>query len=313
MIIDLFSGEVYKPNREFKGKSLLSLVGDYTVIDLETTGYEPTFDDIIEIGAIKYRNDVEIDRFHSFVKSDRPLDPFIVEHTGICDDMLKGAPGIAEILPSFLKFVGDDVIVAHNANFDINFIYDNAFFVLKNNFTNNFVDTLRLAKWCNLPVENKRLTTLAAFFAIPQDVAHRSIADCETTAALYYKLKQYINDNNISLRPKGFDGRVAKIVADNGVEIDPDNLFYNQVVVFTGALDSMQRADAAKIVANLGGILGDNVTKKTNYLVLGSFAYHSTVKDGKSTKQKKAESLILSGQDLHIISESVFLSMIDDK
>ncbi len=72
----------------------------------------------------------------------------------------------------------------------------------------------------------------------------------------------------------------------------------------------MVRKDAAQLVANLGGILGDGVTKKTNFLVLGNFDYCSTIKEGKSSKHKRAEQLILKGQDLQIIPESVFLSMV---
>lgn len=74
----------------------------------------------------------------------------------------------------------------------------------------------------------------------------------------------------------------------------------------------MQRKTATQLVANLGGILGDSVSKKTNYLVLGNFDYCSTIKEGKSNKHKYAEQLILKGQDLQILPESVFLSMLED-
>lgn len=295
--------------REFKGKSLLSLLDDYVVVDLETTGLMPSFDGIIEIGAIRYAGDVEVARFHSFVSASVPLDPFIVAHTGITDVMLEGAPEIEEALPRLLEFVGDSVLVAHNANFDVNFIYDDAANLLDVKFSNNFVDTMRLAKKCGLPVENHKLVTLAEYFGISQDVAHRSAADCETTHALYVKLKEYITANGVSLAPKHYDGSISGITATT-TDIDPDNPFYGKVVAFTGTLESMQRKDAAQLVANLGGILGDGVTKKTNFLVLGNFDYCSTIKEGKSNKHKKAEQLILKGQDLQIIPESVFLSMV---
>ena len=300
-----------KSEREFKGKSLLSLLDDYVVVDLETTGLMPSFDGIIEIGAVRYKDDIEIDRFHSFVSVGFPLDPFIIQHTGITDAMLEGAPEIKDILPKLLEFVGDSVIVAHNANFDVNFIYDDALNLLDIKFTNDFIDTMRLARKCGLPVENHKLITLAAYFEIPQDVAHRSTADCETTHALYVKLKEYIAKNNISLTPKYYDSSISKITATT-TEINTDNPFYNKVIAFTGTLESMQRKDAAQLVANLGGILGDNVTKNTNFLVLGNFDYCSTIKDGKSSKHKKAEQLILKGQDLQIIPESVFLTMISE-
>lgn len=96
-------------------------------------------------------------------------------------------------------------------------------------------------------------------------------------------------------------------------DIDTDNPFYGKVVAFTGTLESMQRKDAAQIVANLCGILGEGVTKLTNFLVLGNFDYCSNIKNGKSSKFKKVEQLILKGQNLQIISESVFLTMIEEK
>lgn len=296
-------------NREFKGKSLLMLLDDYVVVDLETTGLMPSFDAIIEIGAIRFVGDIEVARFHSFVSIGCPLDPFIIEHTGITDDMLEGAPKIEEALPRLLEFIGDSVLIAHNAHFDVNFIYDDADHILNVKFSNNFVDTMRLARKCTLPVENHKLVTLANYFEIPQDTAHRSIADCETTHKLYVKLKEYAAANDISLKPKYYDTSVSGITATT-TDIDTDNPFYGKVVVFTGALQHMKRKDAAQIVANLGGILSDRITQKTNFLVLGNFDYCSTVKEGKSNKYKMAEKLILQGQDLQIIPENVFLSMI---
>lgn len=297
--------------REFKGKSLLDIIDDYTVVDIETTGYLPSFDKIIEIGAIKYRNNIEVAKFHSLVSINTPLDSFIIEHTGITDEMLGNAPSIQDILSQFLEFIGEDIIVAHNANFDINFIYDDALNVLDVKFANSFIDTLRLSHKCNLDIENHKLTTLAKYFNIPQDIAHRSMPDCETTHILYNKLKEYIKENNIQLKAVPYDSRIAKISATVD-DLDPDNPFYGKVIVFTGTLESMQRKTAAQLVANLGGILGDSVSKKTNYLVLGNYDYCSTIKEGKSKKHKYAEQLILKGQDLQISPESVFLTMIED-
>ena len=298
--------------REEKGSSLLSLLDDYVIVDLETTGYEYHWDDIIEIGAIRYRKDAEVARFHSFVSVSFPLSEFIVAHTGITDEMLLGAPKIVEILPRLLDFIGTDTVVAHNANFDVNFIYDNAFGHLGTPFRNDFVDTMRLAKKCALSVPNHKLETLAQEFGIRQETAHRSIADCETTHALYNKLKEYITQHDISLKPKYYHSRIAGTQA-NTDEIDPDNPFYGKTVAFTGALDSMQRKDAAQLVANLGGILSDGVSKNTNFLVLGNTAYCANIKDGKSSKFKKAEQLILKGQDLQIISENTFLTMVTEQ
>lgn len=301
-----------KQEREHKGKSLIDFTDNYVVVDLETTGYMPEFDSIIEIGAIKYINNIEVDRFHTFV-SGCVIDDFVTAHTGITNDMLVNAPPIKIALANLLDFISDNIIIAHNANFDVNFIYDNSKQVLNFDFKNDFIDTLRIARRIKLDTPNCKLSTLAKYFNINQSNQHRSIPDCETTQLLYLKLREYINLNNISFK-KSYNTpcKISNIQSVND-NIDISNPFYNKVVVFTGALDSMQRKDAAQIVANLGGILGDSVTKNTNYLILGDFAYCSTIKNGKSAKYKKAENLIIKGQDLQIIPEKVFLSMIKEE
>lgn len=114
-----------KQKRPNKGKSLLVFPDDYTVIDIETTGLDPLFDDIIEIAGIKYRENKEIERFQSLINPGRKIGDFIVELTGITNEMLLDAPSIETVLPRFLEFVGNDTIVGHNVHFDINFIYDN--------------------------------------------------------------------------------------------------------------------------------------------------------------------------------------------
>lgn len=95
---------------------------EFVAFDLETTGLSSQKDTIIEIGAVLMKEGKEIDRFQTFVDPHRPLDRKIVDLTGITEDMLVGAPSIEEVLPKFLEFVGDRVLVAHNADFDTGFI-----------------------------------------------------------------------------------------------------------------------------------------------------------------------------------------------
>ena len=95
---------------------------EFVAFDLETTGLSSRRDRIIEIGAVVMKDGKEMDRFQAFVDPERPLERKIVDLTGITDDILKGAPKIQEGLPKFLEFVGDRVLVAHNADFDTGFI-----------------------------------------------------------------------------------------------------------------------------------------------------------------------------------------------
>ena len=100
--------------------------------------------------------------------------------------------------------------------------------------------------------------------------------------------------------------------AESVNEFDEDNPFYGKTVVVTGVLQKMSRAEVMQLIADIGGITGDNVTKKTDYLVLGNNDYCKSIRDGKSSKQKKAEKYILDGLDIKIISENTYYDMIDE-
>ncbi len=111
-------------NSRNKGRSLVTFPASFTVIDIETTGLDTVYDSIIELSAVKVRDSVVTHTFSTLVNPERPLDWFITEMTGITDEMLQNAPLINDTLDSFIDFLGDDVVVGHNVNFDINFIYD---------------------------------------------------------------------------------------------------------------------------------------------------------------------------------------------
>ena len=108
---------------------------------------------------------------------------------------------------------------------------------------------------------------------------------------------------------KHWETKACDIVGDES-KADPDSPLFNRFCVFTGKLERFTRKEAMQIVADLGGFNEDGVTKKTNYLILGNNDYCTTIKEGKSSKHKKAEKLKLSGQDIEIIPESVFYDML---
>lgn len=129
-------------NKRNKGKSLLELPDDYTLLDLETTGFGP-YSDIIEVAMIKIRKNKILETFQSLVKPTDSISDEISELTGISNNMLIDAPAIVDVIESIQTFINDDIIVAHNANFDINFLYDAISKHLECDFNNDFVDTLR--------------------------------------------------------------------------------------------------------------------------------------------------------------------------
>lgn len=301
----------YVPSRPSKGKSLLMFPEDYTVIDIETTGYDPKWDEIIELAALRVRGGNVVDSFQTLVRPTHDIDDFIADLTGITNRELLTAPFIAQALPGYLEFIGDDVVVGHNAHFDVNFIYDAAERFCGSTFKNDIVDTMRLARHILPDLSSHSLTSVSNALGVVRQGEHRALVDCETTCSVLDALRKtgYVFHANSRGYRVHYTTKAADITAEAGLA-QPDNPLYGKVCVFTGVL-SITRKDAMQAVANIGGICADSVTKKTNYLILGNNDYCASIKDGKSSKQKRAEELILKGQDLQILSEAVFFEYID--
>lgn len=299
-------------NKRLKGKSLLEFPENYTVIDLETTGTDPRYDEIIEVACLKIRDGVEVDRYVSFVKPQASIPEFITALTGITNEMVELAPSFSIIADSLWDYLEGELIVGHNVNFDINFLYDE--FLQKDGriFDNDYVDTLRLSRWVLRELPHHRLTDLCDYYDI-KTTHHRACADCESTNLVFQKLNKDAKANNISFkRTYNYKRQDLKSIKGDESLYNSDHPFYGKTCVFTGKLEQFSRKEAAQLVCDIGGECGNNVTKKTNYLILGDFDYCSNIHGDKSSKLKKAESLILAGQDLQIISEETFCTMLED-
>lgn len=310
--------------RDLKGKNLLLFPKDYVVIDIETTGLSPEYDSIIEVAAIKYSCNKEIDSFTSLIKPEIDsldgtyIDSFIEELTGITNEMLAVAPLPTNVFPDFYKFIGDSIIVGHNVNFDINFLYDNMQHYLSEYFSNDFVDTMRLSRNLHPEERHHRLSDLIERYNIDAKCSHRALADCQSTQkcllSIFEDACNIFGDTTAffdSIR-KRKNGLKSSDITTDKISFDITHQLYGKVCVFTGVLEKMVRRDAMQLVANLGGINADSVTKKTNYLILGNNDYCKSIKDGKSSKHKKAEKLKLEGHDIEIISEEVFYDLTQD-
>ena len=176
-------------SRQFKGKSLDNLVDDYVLVDIETTGLSPQRDDIIEIGAIKVKNNEVVDTYTSLINIGRNIPSHITNLTGITTNMMiKEGKDTVEVLKEFMDFAGNNIIVGHNVNFDINFIYDKCEKYLNTYLSNDFIDTMKIAKkFVDTP--NYKLGTLADYFNIDYNGAHRGLKDVEITFEVYNKLR----------------------------------------------------------------------------------------------------------------------------
>jgi DNA polymerase-3 subunit epsilon len=176
-----------------KGENLSEsrkLPSDYVVIDIETTGLYPKKNKIIELSALKVRNDIIVDQFTTLCHPGTKISPSVSELTGITNDMIKDAPNINEALQPYLSFIGDDIVIGHNAHFDINFIYVNCIKLLEKPFSNNFVDTLRLSREECTNLRHHRLSDMVKHYNITTERLHRSLNDCHATHQVYLKLKE---------------------------------------------------------------------------------------------------------------------------
>ena len=159
-----------------KGTADITFDMPFVAFDLETTGLSARSDKIIEIGAVLMQGGKELDRFQTFVDPGCKLRKEIIELTGITDDMLKGAPTIEEVFPKFLEFVGDHVLVAHNADFDTGFVRA-ACEQLGYAYTLTSADTLVLAQNLMPELSRFKLDIVADAMSLPEFNHHRAADD----------------------------------------------------------------------------------------------------------------------------------------
>lgn len=174
--------------RPYKGKALLDMPRDFVVIDIETTGLKPEVNEMIEIAAIKVKNMEVIDTFQTLIRPRVLIPYYITNLTGITNPMVANAPHVSEVLPWFLQFVDKQVLVGHNVNFDINFIYESLMSDFQIPLTNDFVDTLSISRKKLNQVPNHKLDTLSRYFNINSDNNHRALKDCWMTFYVYREL-----------------------------------------------------------------------------------------------------------------------------
>lgn len=170
----------------------------YCVLDLETTGISITTEKITEVGIMKVKNGEVIDEFEIFVNPEKPIPQRVVEVTNITDEMVKDAETIDKVFPKILEFVGDSIIVAHNASFDVGFLKHNAK-LLGYEFNNTYIDTLPLAKDLFPDLKKYKLGKIADSLGIEVDVAHRALADVDTTVKVFNVMLKKLKDKGINI------------------------------------------------------------------------------------------------------------------
>ncbi len=175
----------------------LSIDAPCVVFDIETTGFSPVKNKIIEIGAVKIEGGKVIDRFSTFVNPGMPI-PYRIENlTGISDAMVRDADDIAAVLPRFLEFTKDCYLVAHNAEFDVTFITENAKRLGLFDEPYTYADTVGISRVLLPQLARYRLDNVAKELGVSLENHHRAVDDAECTAMIYLKLLDRLRNRNL--------------------------------------------------------------------------------------------------------------------
>jgi len=159
----------------------------FTAIDTETTGLRPESGSIIQIGAVRFDSTGVLASYEALINPGCPVPPLVSEITHITDDMLCDKPHAADVLPGFLEFIGDSILIAHNAGFDISFIDAELARCARNPLTNKVIDTLALSRWAYPVTPKHTLQYLAAALRIQIKHAHRADDDARVCMELFLR------------------------------------------------------------------------------------------------------------------------------
>lgn len=201
---------------------------EVVILDFETTGLSPEYDRVIEVGAVIVRGNKVVDSFSELMNPGMHLPRFITNLTGISSAMLKGKPGPQVVMPKLKKFIGDRVILAHNASFDSKFL-DAEMARANLDMNNEVLCTLLLSRRLIPDAYNYKLGTLAAHLNIKIGRAHRALDDVKATAELWRHLHDVVRSatglkklesslfKTISKKPKNTIGKYLEKISEGPV------------------------------------------------------------------------------------------------
>ena len=288
-----------------KGISIREKLNNYTVIDLETTGKYITTCEIIEMSAVKIRFGKIVDTFTTLVKPKNILPKEVTQLTGITLDMLKNAPLITESIEDYVNFIGNDVILGHNiTSFDSNLIYD-AYLVYNGlEFNNDMLDTYHYARCCDIDVPDYKLFTLAEYFSVENNNAHRALNDCLVNFEVYECLKPYYNG---CYKCSSAQSKQEKNQINNDLDLSK---FVGKQICLSGNFYSCSKSDMAERLKSIGANIKSDVSSKTDYVIVGNGGNEKWSCGNYGNKIKKALELQEKGKNIKIIKEEDILTWV---
>lgn len=263
-----------------KGTKLYTAVNDYIIFDLETTKrFVSANCKIIEISALKIRNDEIVDIFSTLVNPKGHIPSSATEINNITDIMVMDAPEITEVFPKFLDFIGDDVLIGHNIDtFDLNLIIDISINLYNKPITNFYIDTYHLSKRVLPELSNHRLETLSKHLGIGIDKMHRAENDCMITHKLYMHLKPLLKEQ---ISPCFSEHKPNKKAQYNYAKIKNDfvnnNFFLGKTCIVYGTFRQLSLNQIQQLFKVVGAIYVDFFCYSANYLILGEDMYNKYI------------------------------------
>lgn len=242
---DLFS--------ETKGETILGFPHDYVVVDTETTGLKPDFDEIIEITAHKYKNNIKTDEFSALVRPQRSISEMITDITGITNTMVARADDIQNVIHDFHLFVDEEIILGYNIDFDLRFINKALRSYYAQGLQNDSIDVLKLAKLGLPSLSGYKQTDVAAFLGITTTGAHRAAVDCEICNSCYQKLKAM----------HYYDGQSSGRLCGEAKPLHNKNIF------LAGTFKQLKLSELQLLILRAGGNIMFAPTERVDYFIVG--------------------------------------------
>ena len=302
---------------------------DFIALDFETANSSRA--SVCQIGLCVVKDNVITDTYSWLVKpEDNYYLDFNISIHGITPEKTKNEPEFDEVWKEVTPLIEGQLVIAHNAAFDM--------YVLKDSLDLYNLEYPNINTMCSYILSKRafpgllsyNLASVAFRLGIEQEDYHNAEDDARVCAEIALKVFEKGNINNFSdltelyrivpgsmcSENKGYISSFSKkdsskildarkITGDSSKH-DPDNLFYGKSIVFTGTLTSMPRKDAMKIIADIGGTPENDITSRTNFLIVGQQSCGVVGRDGLSGKQKKAMQLLQKGQEIEILSEFDF-------
>ena len=225
------------------------MTDSYVAVDLETTGLGAKKEKITEIGMVRVVDGAVTETYHTMVNPHREIPERIVELTGICDDMVKDAPGIEELMPDVIGFCGGLPLLGHQIIFDYGFLLQAAV-NQKLAFEKEGIDTLKLCRTFMPAEEKKNLGAACAYFGIHPETAHRALSDAMSAHLLYQELKKRFGEGHeeqFSEKPLKYKAKKEKTATKRQKQHLQDLIKYHRIDI-TVQIDHMSGNEISRMI-----------------------------------------------------------------